>query len=176
LARLIIFGEPHDTRKWIAYANQIAARIADGRYPHGQWLPPLAKISADLGAAGRDYTLIRRALKEIHAHNLIANAEGTGYHTGDTEPDSDPPEELRHHPPKPQKQEVGPHNIPDTGLLTTAEVAAIYDVHRNTVTRWADAGKLTTRRTLGRQRRYEASEIKEHVNDTTRGKHAGQPP
>ncbi len=44
-------------------------------------------------------------------------------------------------------------------LLTPGEVARLFGVSPKTVTRWADAGKLTPIRTLGGHRRYRASEV-----------------
>jgi excisionase family DNA binding protein len=44
-------------------------------------------------------------------------------------------------------------------LYTSAEVAAMFRVDPKTVTRWAQAGKLTSVRTLGGHRRYLASEV-----------------
>ena len=44
-------------------------------------------------------------------------------------------------------------------LLTPAEVAAWFRVDPKTVTRWAQAGKLTAIRTLGGHRRYRESEV-----------------
>ncbi len=44
-------------------------------------------------------------------------------------------------------------------LLTPAEVAALFRVDPKTVTRWAQAGKLTSIRTLGGHRRYRESEV-----------------
>ena len=93
MARLVVFGKPGDPRKWVTYANQISARIADGRYPRGKWLPPMAKISADLGSTSAtrgDYETIQRALNEIAAHGLVTFVEQTGYYTGDEEPEEKP--------------------------------------------------------------------------------------
>jgi excisionase family DNA binding protein len=45
-------------------------------------------------------------------------------------------------------------------LLTPAEVAALFRVDPKTVTRWADAGKLTAIRTLGGHRRYREAEVR----------------
>jgi excisionase family DNA binding protein len=45
-------------------------------------------------------------------------------------------------------------------LLTPAEVAALFRVEPKTVTRWAEAGKLSTIRTLGGHRRFRAREIR----------------
>jgi excisionase family DNA binding protein len=48
---------------------------------------------------------------------------------------------------------LGP--LPDTDvLLTPAEVAAAFRVDPKTVTRWANAGKLPSIRTLGGHRRF----------------------
>lgn len=47
----------------------------------------------------------------------------------------------------------------DDILLTPAEVAELYKVNAKTVTRWANAGKLSTVRTLGGHRRYRRSEV-----------------
>jgi excisionase family DNA binding protein len=44
-------------------------------------------------------------------------------------------------------------------LMTPAEVAALFRVDPNTVTRWADAGKMTAVRTLGGHRRYRRDEV-----------------
>lgn len=45
-------------------------------------------------------------------------------------------------------------------LLTPAEVAAMFRVDPKTVTRWAQAGKLTAIRTLGGHRRYREEEVR----------------
>jgi excisionase family DNA binding protein len=45
-------------------------------------------------------------------------------------------------------------------LLTTAEVATRFRVDSKTVTRWANAGKLESVRTLGGHRRFYASQVR----------------
>lgn len=45
-------------------------------------------------------------------------------------------------------------------LLTPAEVAALFRVDPKTVTRWAEAGKLSPIRTLGGHRRYRSEEVR----------------
>ncbi len=45
-------------------------------------------------------------------------------------------------------------------LLTPAEVADMFGVGAKTVTRWAQAGKLSAVRTLGGHRRYRAAEVR----------------
>ncbi|MEV2278369.1 BldC family transcriptional regulator [Nocardiopsis sp. NPDC049922] len=51
-------------------------------------------------------------------------------------------------------------NAQDTPeLLTSSEVARLFRVDPKTVTRWAEAGKLSTIRTLGGHRRYPASQV-----------------
>jgi excisionase family DNA binding protein len=44
-------------------------------------------------------------------------------------------------------------------LLTPAQVAERFAVNPKTVTRWAQAGKLTSVRTLGGHRRFRKSEV-----------------
>jgi excisionase family DNA binding protein len=48
---------------------------------------------------------------------------------------------------------------PDDRLLTRAEVAEIFQVSPSTITRWAEAGKLPSVKTLGGHRRYEAKAV-----------------
>ena len=55
---------------------------------------------------------------------------------------------------------------PET-LLTPAEVATIFRVDPKTVTRWANAGKLTAIRTLGGHRRYRQSEVQALLKSNT---------
>ena len=52
-----------------------------------------------------------------------------------------------------------PDDPMDERLLTPAEVAARFRVDPKTVTRWANAGKLTSIRTPGNQRRFRESEV-----------------
>lgn len=49
----------------------------------------------------------------------------------------------------------------DKEYLSRSEVAEIFNVSPNTVTRWAEAGKLPYHRTLGGHRRYEAEAVYE---------------
>ena len=50
-------------------------------------------------------------------------------------------------------------NHTDKSLMTPAEVAELFRVDPKTVTRWADAGKITAVRTLGGHRRYQREEV-----------------
>ena len=50
-------------------------------------------------------------------------------------------------------------------LLTPAEVAAMFRVDPKTVARWAQAGKISTVRTLGGHRRFRASEIRRSLEE-----------
>jgi excisionase family DNA binding protein len=45
-------------------------------------------------------------------------------------------------------------------LLTPGEVADLFRVDPKTVTRWAQAGRLTSVRTLGGHRRYHEGEVR----------------
>jgi excisionase family DNA binding protein len=53
-------------------------------------------------------------------------------------------------------------------LLTPAEVATIFRVDPKTVTRWAQAGKLTAIRTPGGHRRFPESEVRALLAGTWR--------
>lgn len=53
-------------------------------------------------------------------------------------------------------------------LLTPAEVATMFRVDAKTVTRWAQAGKLSTVRTLGGHRRYREAEVRALLGEGTR--------
>jgi len=55
-----------------------------------------------------------------------------------------------------------------TVLLTPAEVAARFRVDPKTVTRWAQAGKIPSVRTLGGHRRFPAEEIERLLDESTR--------
>ena len=58
------------------------------------------------------------------------------------------------------------NRIPDAEvLLTPKEVAQRFNVNPKTVTRWAQAGKLTAIRTLGGHRRYRESEVLERLRE-----------
>ena len=46
-------------------------------------------------------------------------------------------------------------------LLTPAEVATMFRVDPKTVTRWAQAGKLSAVRTLGGHRRFHEDEVRQ---------------
>jgi len=48
---------------------------------------------------------------------------------------------------------------PSRAKLTVPDVAELFGVNERTVRRWADEGKLTTTRTLGGKRRFDADEI-----------------
>ena len=49
--------------------------------------------------------------------------------------------------------------------LTPAEVARMFRVDAKTVTRWAQAGKLPSIRTLGNHRRFRADLIREILSE-----------
>ena len=50
-------------------------------------------------------------------------------------------------------------------LLTPGEVAVLFRVDPKTVTRWAQAGKLSTVRTLGGHRRFHEDEVRQLLGD-----------
>jgi excisionase family DNA binding protein len=50
---------------------------------------------------------------------------------------------------------------PHEPLLTPGEVAGMFRVDPKTVTRWAQAGRLSSIRTLGGHRRFRESEVRQ---------------
>jgi excisionase family DNA binding protein len=50
-------------------------------------------------------------------------------------------------------------------LLTPGEVAQMFRVNPKTVTRWARAGRISSIRTIGGHRRFQASEIQRFLED-----------
>lgn len=55
---------------------------------------------------------------------------------------------------------VEPRETKPDRLLSRAKVAKLVDVDPLTITRWANAGKLTAERTPGGHRRYRESEVR----------------
>lgn len=51
----------------------------------------------------------------------------------------------------------------DAELMRPGEVAELFNVDPKTVSRWANARKLTSTRTLGKQRRFYRSEVMEFL-------------
>lgn len=58
-------------------------------------------------------------------------------------------------------------------LLTPAEVAQLFRVDPKTVTRWAQAGKLSSIRTLGGHRRYRHDEVMRLLEEGLAQRQAG---
>ncbi|MGH3333324.1 MAG: BldC family transcriptional regulator [Nocardioidaceae bacterium] len=55
---------------------------------------------------------------------------------------------------------MNPRPVEIDALLTPGEVAAMFRVDPKTVTRWAQAGKVSSIRTLGGHRRFLESEVR----------------
>ncbi|WP_182113806.1 MULTISPECIES: BldC family transcriptional regulator [unclassified Actinotalea] len=55
--------------------------------------------------------------------------------------------------------QTAPTTTTTNALLTPGEVATMFRVDPKTVTRWANAGKISAVRTLGGHRRFVAAEI-----------------
>jgi excisionase family DNA binding protein len=53
----------------------------------------------------------------------------------------------------------------DHELLTPGEVAVLFRVDPKTVTRWAQAGRIPSIRTIGGHRRFRASEVQRFLED-----------
>lgn len=82
-AEPVTFGLPGDPRKWVQCANAIAERLADGRYPDGQWLPNFTQLAAELAA---NPSTVDHALTTVRAKGLISLVDGVGYYAGSGEP------------------------------------------------------------------------------------------
>lgn len=62
---------------------------------------------------------------------------------------------------------VNGSKMPDgADLMTPQEVALAFRVDPKTVTRWANAGKLTSIRTPGNHRRFSLAEVRALLNGT----------
>jgi excisionase family DNA binding protein len=62
-----------------------------------------------------------------------------------------------------------PNHDAEDALLTPAEVAQMFRVSPKTVTRWARAGKLSAKRTLGGHRRFSEAEVRAFLSQVERG-------
>ena len=55
--------------------------------------------------------------------------------------------------------------IPGDGPLTNSEAAALLFVHRRTMARWADEGRIPVMWTLGGHRRYARADVERLLNE-----------
>jgi excisionase family DNA binding protein len=75
-------------------------------------------------------------------------------------------EKRKKHPPrKDRTMATSTTPMPAENLLTPSEVATLFRVDPKTVTRWAQAGKVPSIRTLGGHRRYRESDIRALLED-----------
>ena len=63
---------------------------------------------------------------------------------------------------------------PPSDLMLPSEVANLFRVSPKTVARWAGAGKLKVRKTLGNHRRYVRSEVEELLAKQCEGDARGE--
>jgi len=140
------FGFHCDPRQWVIAANAIAARLADGTYPPGQWLPLGTRISASIGLSP---TVIYQALAEAAGKGLITRVHGQGYYAGTGPLPSGPPPRLARATPPPRP--AGPrarrarprYDLParlTERYLTIADLAAILRIPRPVIARLTDDG------------------------------------
>lgn len=57
------------------------------------------------------------------------------------------------------EREVIIHGVDFTAVLTSSEVGRLFNVHSDTVTRWARQGHLASIRTLGGHRRFSLVQV-----------------
>lgn len=69
--------------------------------------------------------------------------------------------------PDPERESADTGVPPGAELMTPAQVAKMFHVDPKTVTRWAQAGKLTYMRTLGGHRRYRRDEVTDLLRNST---------
>jgi excisionase family DNA binding protein len=111
LPSTIVAGAPGYKQAWVRVAEGIMLRIADGRYPAGQWLPGLAQLSIDLGTSRR---MAHEALSALCRVGFISHVERVGYYPGDGQP---PPQEHQAN----AQQEVSAPSEPDVGSPKTEQ-------------------------------------------------------
>jgi excisionase family DNA binding protein len=137
-----VFGTSDDSRKWVVAANAIAERLADGRYPPGEWLPPLAEMGTEMGMSA---ATLYAALKELGAKGLVTHVRKTGFFPGDRRP-ARPPERLHgtaaDQPPSPASPRIQSQNPLAEDYVTVRELATRLRVGLMTVYRLAAAGEI----------------------------------
>ena len=137
------FGYPGDTRQWVTAANEIAARLANGTYPPGHWLP----LNADIAAStGHTPAVIFKALAAAASQGLITRVSGKGSYPGTGPRPPEIPPRLarttpRHHgPPRPRPaRDDLPARLTED-YLTIAQIARILHITKATITRLAGEG------------------------------------
>lgn len=147
MSRQLVFGEPGDTRVWVKCANAISERVTDGRYPAGEWLPELSKITAELGTSA---SAVGKALREAAAHGVVTRVGATGYYAGPGEPPPWPTGRTRMRTvadqPSPGKpgEPPGPREALLSGeqYVTAHELAALLHTSPMTVYRLVKDGAL----------------------------------
>jgi len=172
---MVVSGQPGYKEPWLKAAEGIIARMADGRYPAGAWLPGLPQLSLDLGTSTRT---AHQALSELHDKGLISWVERVGYYPGNGRPPRQAnPVEARREVSAPAefetrrldaKQDSQP---PDPSLdllnkaewLTVAELQTALRVSRVTAYRRVRSGAIPAIR-VGRQYRIAASGARAYMN------------
>ena len=137
------FGYPGDRRQWVAAANEIAARLADGRYPPGQWLPLNAEIAA---STGYSISVVFKALAAAAGQGLITKVPGKGCYAGTGPQPPEVPPRLarilpRHDgPPRPRRAPGGLSGRLAEDYLTITQIARILRVDRRAIIKLVEEG------------------------------------
>jgi predicted DNA-binding transcriptional regulator AlpA len=167
----VIFGDPGDTRGWVACANFIAQQIAEGKYPQGDWLPPARIIAMDAGVPG-NYPAAQNALKKMALEGLVSLAEGTGYYAGACEP----PRSRPGHPLSHIISQRAGSRIADLPLardflndgsvyVSPVEIAAFFRCSKMTIYREIKGGNFAGAVRFGRTVRVPVSSVRTYIDD-----------
>jgi excisionase family DNA binding protein len=169
----ITFGHPDETRMWVRCANIVAARILDGTYPAGEWMPPLEWIGAEFGMGSRR---VREAFAELCAKGLVTHVRNRGYYAGNGSPPKGPKTAVRPRQQRPtrtpddgpERQAGGNYSILLTqSYLTIREIAVMVRLGEVTVYRMVKNGHFEGAIKIGRSYRIPESSVEGYLKGRT---------
>lgn len=122
-----------------ACAEEIAARLADGRYPPGEWLPSLQVISDD---SGFSRGTVERALPALAGEGLICHVPGKGHHPAAGGEPGHAPRRRRRGASAAGPGGAVPADLLSRPYITPTELAAYLRVSKMTVYRAIENGRI----------------------------------
>ncbi|MCW2935792.1 MAG: hypothetical protein JWM19_6754 [Actinomycetia bacterium] len=146
MSHAVTFGPPGDRRKWVVAANEIAARLADGRYPPGGWLPSLTGIATELGISPGTVSV---AVRRVQEAGLISLAKGTGFYAGTGDPPGEGLPRPRVNPKRGPSQASQLPPMLAQQYITVDELAVILRVSKMTIYRLVTEGAFEAIRVGG---------------------------